>query len=97
MEHDRNERNDDLLHDEEETVGIDDGTEQDGDERNDEFLHEEEGPFVIGDGTVSSPHALLRDRAFEGQTVQAAKMRARFAKAAENGFLGTVYLCCLQQ
>lgn len=37
---------------------------------------------------VPSPHAVLRDRAFEGQTVQAANMRARFVKAAEKKSIG---------
>jgi hypothetical protein len=47
MELDGNERNDDLLHAEEETVGIDDGTEQDGDESNDDLLHDEEGSLLV--------------------------------------------------
>lgn len=34
------------------------------------------------------PHAILRDIAFEGQTVQAANMRARFAKAAVKKNIG---------
>ena len=37
---------------------------------------------------MPSPHAILRDRAFEGLTVQAANMRARFAQAAEKKNIG---------